>query len=138
METNKSIYCDGYSIDSIDLCIYIVDQQLEKAMNLPITYTYLLICLLPPPPHKPMEFTFIFAMNCGKIGTQVFSNSLVLLWSQEFLLQLQLTHSSQFSKIVDWQVIPTFSLKKCLATQLGSQCVANYIFTLTYRASITD
>ena len=25
METNKSIYCDGYSIDSIDLCIYIVD-----------------------------------------------------------------------------------------------------------------
>ena len=25
METKKSIYCDGYSIDSIDLCIYIVD-----------------------------------------------------------------------------------------------------------------
>ena len=46
IETNKSLYCEGYSIDSIDLCIYIVDYQLEKAMNLPITYTYLLICPL--------------------------------------------------------------------------------------------
>ena len=30
--------------------IYIVDYYLEKAMNLLITYTYLLICLLPLPP----------------------------------------------------------------------------------------
>ena len=53
METNKSVHCEGYSIDSIDLCIYIVEYYLEKAMNLPIMYTYLLICLLPscsPPP----------------------------------------------------------------------------------------
>ena len=25
METNKSVYCEDYSIDSTDLCIYIVD-----------------------------------------------------------------------------------------------------------------
>ena len=45
METHKSVHCEGYAIDSIDLCIYIVEHYLEKAMNLPITYTHLLICL---------------------------------------------------------------------------------------------
>ena len=37
-------------IPLICVYIYIVDYYLEKAMNLPITYTYLLICLLPLPP----------------------------------------------------------------------------------------
>ena len=53
METNKSVYCEGYSIDPIHVYVYSVDYYLEKAMNLPITYTYLLICLLPPPPPPP-------------------------------------------------------------------------------------
>ena len=40
MERNKTVYCEGYTID---LCVYIVDNQLERAKNLLITYTHLFI-----------------------------------------------------------------------------------------------
>ena len=43
---------------------------------------------------------------------------------------------ASFLKLLTDRVIPTFSLVECLASQLAS--VANYIFTLTYRVSITD